>query len=492
MKFLLDTNILIPAEPTSIKHLESKTPTIAQLLRLIAAGDHTAYVHPASIAELQKDHDEERRGIRQILIQKYPVLQNPPATSEEVSRLVKPNQNQHDTTDNLLLTAVEVDAVDYLVTDDLGIHQKAKRINLQEQIVCSADAVNILEALFPSCPTPPPAVQSILAYELDNNDAIFNSFRVDYPDFDQWLKKCKKEHRQAWTIKTIDSDSLKGVCIVNKETQLEYKMPEPALKICSFKISESYRGGRLGELLLKPIFEYAKANNYASIFIETYDKQVELTNMLMNFGFEALECGSNKGEIVLCKRMQYQAHERQNLSSLEFHVKFGPQVANFDQANAFIIPITPKYHETLMPEVEAQMNLLPGSAASGNGIRKAYLCRASIRQMQCGDLVFFYRSTGGGNLSCYGIIEKTIASSNPVHIAQAVGTRTVYSFSEIESMCGTGEVLAILFRLVGQAYDHLSLKTLIQSGIIKSAPQSIEGLSHSSKTWLQNKFTMSR
>jgi hypothetical protein len=490
MKFLLDTNVLIPAEPTSIDNIEEKTPIIARFLGLAAAGRHTSYIHPASILELQGDQNQVRRDIRLILLKKYPVLEHPPEISRAVISLSTTGStrtDRHNQIDLLFLSAVEADAVDYLITDDLGIHQKAKKIGLQERVICSVDSIAVLEALFPFQILPPPAVQGVPAYALDTNDPIFQSFRSDYPDFDAWLVKCKKEHRQTWTIKTCEDNYLRGFCIVNEEKNLEYNIPQPTLKICSFKISESSRGGRLGELLLKPVFDYAKTNSYASIFVETYDKQVELVNMLMNLGFEKLEESSAKGELILFKRMFFEENERKAMPPLDFHIKFGPQIANFEDVRAFIVPINPKYHEILMPEIEEQMNLLPGSYASGNGIRKAYLCNAITRQISVGNLVFFYRSSGGGKLSSYGIVENAVVSTNPLHIAQAVGTRTVYNFSEIEIMCKS-EVLAILFRLVGLPCEDISLKSLIQADVLKSAPQSIVGLSETSKSWLKSKF----
>ena len=49
MKFLIDTNILIPAEPTSPQDIEPGTPFVVNLLRLLVEGAHQVYVHPASL-----------------------------------------------------------------------------------------------------------------------------------------------------------------------------------------------------------------------------------------------------------------------------------------------------------------------------------------------------------------------------------------------------------------------------------------------------------
>lgn len=49
MKFLLDTNALIPAEPTAPENLEASTPVIVEFLRLATQGGHVVYTHCASL-----------------------------------------------------------------------------------------------------------------------------------------------------------------------------------------------------------------------------------------------------------------------------------------------------------------------------------------------------------------------------------------------------------------------------------------------------------
>ena len=68
MKFLLDTNIVIPLEPTSQTDIEPTTIPATELLRLLAAYSHDIFVHPASVDELRRDRDATRRGMREILL----------------------------------------------------------------------------------------------------------------------------------------------------------------------------------------------------------------------------------------------------------------------------------------------------------------------------------------------------------------------------------------------------------------------------------------
>ena len=491
MKFLLDTNVIIPAEPTGLENIEVDTPQVTALLRHLSEGRQQIYIHTASIQELSGDKNRQRWEMRKVLLNKYWVLPNPPAVTKKIqSVFTVETLNKHDQIDLLLLSALDADAIDYLVTSDIGLHKKAARLGLEARVATLDDAISIVRALFPITPTPPPAVRSRYAHELDLEEPIFESFRLDYPEFDEWFRKCKREHRPVWTIETNFS-SVGGICIIKPNDAPEYEeMPTPSLKICSFKIADNYRGYRFGELLLKAIFEYADRNQQASVYITTFEKQVELLDLLESFGFEIL-CKSEIGEIVLLKLLEFSEHDYESLTPLEFNVKFGPNQVKFDGANAFLVPIAPKYHRILFPEAEAQLELLPGQHPFGNGIRKAYLCHAKIRRIAAGDIVFFYRSGKHSGVTTYGIVENTMVSSSPCEIARFVGKRTVYTYPEIEELCCKGDVLVILFRLSRSINEPIDLKRLLEEKTIKKAPQSILSLSPEPVKWLKNQIAAS-
>lgn len=488
MKFLLDTNIIIPAEPTELENIELGTPLITELLRRFNEGQQQYYIHSASIQELSGDKNKKRWQMREVLLDKYPLLPSPPGFTKKIQdSLSIATLNKHDQIDLTLLSAVDADAVDYLVTNDVGLHKKAAQLGLASRVATPDEAILIIRSLFPVIPFPPPAVQSRYAHDIDLEDPIFDSFRLDYQEFDEWFRKCKLQHRPVWTIEP-DIGKIGGICIIKPNDAPEYEgMPEPCLKICSFKISENWRGYRFGKLLLKTIFDYADQNQQASIYITTFEKQVELLNLLNNFGFQIIST-SNRGECVLLKMLKFSDEEYSVLTPLEFNIKFGPNQVKFDNANSFLIPIVPKYHKILLPEAEAQLELLPGKHPFGNGIRKAYLCHSNIRKIALGDIVFFYRSGIQSGVTTYGVVEDIIVSSNPDQIARAVGKRTVYTYPEIEGMCKKGEVLVVLFRLSRSNTTTISLKTLIDQNIIKKAPQSIASLSFKAAIWLKEQI----
>ena len=487
MKFLLDTNIIIPVEPTASDGLEVNTVIIASLIQAFQNGGHQYFVHQASLNELKRDSDIQRRNTRSRLLGKYPVLKISMDIQPDVSIAysdVKPNS--HNITDQILLSALVSEAVDYFVTDDLGIHAKASQLGIASRVATSEDALSIIQALFPTEPRKIPALKSIFAYELDAKDPIFESFRKDYPDFDDWLSKCKREHRPVLTINVGDSQ-LQGVCILKKEDICDYDLPLPTLKICSFKVNEESRGLRYGELLLKGLFEYVTHKEFRTIYLETFEKQAALINLLTNFGFEVLESRSQKGELVLWKRLFFTNDEVQRTDPLEFNIRFGPRSLKMDNVGMFIVPIIPKYHTMLFPDFEEQLDIFPGQNPFGNGIRKAYLCRANIRSIFPGDVVTFYRSHDLQALTVYGVVEEITVSNIPEEIARAVGKRTVYKFDEIQEMCSS-EVLAISFRFCSMVDIPIKMKDLISNNVLKAPPQSIVSANQEGVKWLKQQL----
>ena len=297
MKFLLDTNVLIAAEPTGPDQVEPGTSIAVDLLRLIGEGGHQPFLHPASPKELGGDQNKQRRTLRRVLIRKYPELPSPPPVPSSLADLLgQPANSSNDHVDNLLLAAVHANAVDYLVTNDLGIIRKAYRASLSSRVLTPEAAVATLRGLFRRVPAPPPAVQQVFAYELEDADEIFDSFRDDYPGFDDWLAKCKRGHRRAWVIRNHPT-RLAGVCIIKDEAAGEHGLQGNLLKLCSFKIARDAHGFRFGELLLKAVFNYAFDNPYDYIYVEVLPKYKELNALLEAFGFCELPTRTVRGEL---------------------------------------------------------------------------------------------------------------------------------------------------------------------------------------------------
>ena len=487
MKFLIDTNIFIPLEPASTTDLQAVTPVATEFVQLIFKAGHQLYVHPTVRVDIQRDVNDERIKLRELLLNKYPCLPNPPnipSWLEDILGHAEPKTN--DWVDHHLIAALAADAVDFLVTEDRRLRQKAKRVNLHNRVVTAAEALSIIEDLFDTTPVPPPAVRNVKAHVLNADDPIFQSFREDYPNFDEWLKKCKREHRQTWIIEGKHS-RLAAICIVKQEKDVNFGLVGKILKICSFKVSEEYNGFRFGELLLKTVFTYANTNNYNWIYVTVLEKHNELIELLEDFGFQKVGSQTELGEVVLTKPMLFTEAERDSLEPLAFNIRYGPFAVKVVGVPIFIIPIRPRYHRFLFPEAEEQLELIPGTLTFGNSIRKAYLSNAAIRTITPGANLLFYRSEDISSVTALGVVEDTLVSSSPIVIANYVGKRTVYRFTEIEELCQK-EVLAILFRQSRILNNPISLNELRTNSVLAAAPQSILTVPEEITQWLQTRL----
>ncbi len=483
MKFLIDTNIFIPLEPTAPEESEPLRSTATLFAQKANELGFPLFVHSAQRQDIRGDRDESRRELRKTLFGKYPALPDPPASARVDTILGIPDEESHDWVDHQLLAAVYADAVDVLVTEDVGIHRKAKRLGLHHRVAYLAEALIEVDALSDKPPRALPAVRSTKAHNLDASDQIFVSVREDYPDFDQWLLKCKREHRQAWVVNAPDT-TYAGVSIVKREDRPDLGMRDKTLKLCMFKISDMHTGFRYGELLLRDVLNYAERNQFHSLFVEVFPKQQRLIAFLNDFGFYDLRSNTRRGEIRLAKRFSFTTDEIGSLDPLEFNRRFGPSAMKWADITAFVVPIKPKYHDVLFPEATQQAHFFEGERACGNAFRKAYLCNSVSRELRPGSILAFYRSEDLKAVTVLAVVEDIFVSNKATEIARFVGKRTVYPFVEIQRLCRK-PVLAVLFRQTRILGSPLMLDNLLRNKIIAAAPQSITKVSLSARKWIQ-------
>ena len=491
MKFMIDTNIIVPLEPTSISDFEINTDQALEFHRLAQKSGNTVYIHPAIEFDLQRDKNVDRSTLRKKLINRYEKLEAPPPTILlETEHVGVPEVGSNDYVDNCFLASVKGDAVDFLVTEDKKLHRKAQRSGLDSRVFFLQEAITFLLDLFDKSPPPPPSVQKVFVYELKDSDPIFDSLRHDYsPGFDNWLRDCKRNHREAYIIPNGSVSNLAGICIYKNEERLPTGERGRTLKLCTFKISESKFGYRFGELLFKAIFDYADSNNYDFIYYTAFPKQDDLIAFTESFGFNVFKKPNEKGEYIVYKKLVYTSKDIEGLSPLEFHIQYGPRRVLFQENDTFLVPIKPIYHQVLFPELEPQIPIFHEARPCGNSIKKAYLCHSPNKQIKPGDNLFIYRSEDVKGITAIGIVEDLIRTSNPTEIARHVGSRTVYSFNSIVEFCHK-PTLAIRFRYVKGLDVSIRLSELKKAGIIKGAPQSIMKLKQEGVEWLKTRLSM--
>ncbi len=481
MRVLLDTNIIIDREGEI-----PVPPEVQEFLRQSQELAWMIVVHPLSRTELMRDLNELRREKQLSKIAAYPLLSQPPNPRTDASfmQLMGTPSSPNDEVDIALLFAVKADAVDFLITNDQGIHRKAKRCNIESRVLTSDDAVTIIRTQRVDYSlTSPPSIVLTPVHNLDLEDPIFEELKSDYPTFDDWWAKISREGREAW-IYQRDDDSLGAVLILKVEDgNIDCDQPFPQnkrVKICTLVVT--YTGYRIGELFIKLAVEFCVKNRIDEIYLTHFTKEKDyLVNLISEYGFSKI-CEKHeygKPEEVFLKKLTFTGSIENRELAWDIASKYYPSFYCGSHVSKYLVPIRPDYHERLFLGFKQQLTLpeiLGELEIPGNTIDKAYLCNSIIRRIEPGDILLFYRSQDYQQITTVAIIEEVHQGRiNSQKAQQLLGKRTVLSIPEIEEVTRR-DSLILLFRSLLHFPDPIDLSTLIENNLIRSAPQQIMGI----------------
>lgn len=497
-KLLIDTNVFIGLEDE-----KEVAPEFATMQQLCAQHGVRVFIHERAADDIGRDRDANRRAISLSKTRKFEQLATgsvPPNPDLEsrFGTMRKPN----DEVDVALLYALDINLVDFLITQDQGIHTRARRASpaLDNRVLTVPDAVVWLRAAFEPRQVRLPLVGEVPAHAISLDDEIFDSLRDGYPGFDQWWRtKCVPAHRKCWTV-SIDGE-IAGLVVRKEETHAEAGTQHPGpkiLKVCTFKVKPKFRGEKLGELLLKQILWYAQMNAFDLVYLTTFDTQAVLIDILQYYGF--VMTGTNSlGEQVYEKPLLRELLMPNTDDGLFDLARTNyPRFAARTPAKTFCIPIRSAYHDILFPELaikvpKRQPDLFGESSLDqadqairrpGNTIRKVYLCRAVTQQLGPGSVVLFYRSNSPGyivsqTITSVGVVEVVHQARSFDDLVRLTAKRSVYSEAELAAFGATDRhpVKVIDFLLVGHIEPAIKLNDLKRMGVFKGAPpQSISQL----------------
>jgi len=479
LRFLLDTNVLIPLQD-SLQVLEG---SLANFVRLASIGGHQLMHHPANIADFERDPNTERRSRNLQRIRQFPALQAP-----AVCVWNYPETSPNDACDNELLYALNCDAVHALVTEDRGIHAKARLRGLAHRVYTIQTAEDWLKRLHETRQIVLPNIQDVPLHSLtpELEGSFFDSLRVGYPEapgrdgFDAWFRRKAREDRHSWVYR--DNNGVLGaICIYHIQSgevlnDANEILPGAALKLCTFKVGESVRGRKIGELFLKAAFRFASENSCEHVFITAKaDDQDYLIRVLIDFGF--VEQGTYQGDLVLVKQHPIAPPPAVDIEPTEYVRRYYPHYRSDSTVQKFLVPIQPQYHEILFPDYTSiQPGLFAPVGNVGNAIKLAYLCHAQTKSIRPGDILLFYRTEDEKAVTSLGVVEQFAVSSNGAQIASLVSRRTVYSLGEIDELARK-PTKVILFRLIGHLSVTVPYDQLMREGVVTGPIQSIRKVS---------------
>jgi ribosomal protein S18 acetylase RimI-like enzyme len=369
-KYLIDTNIII-----GLEDWKEVSPELADLTQLAARHGVGIFVHATARDDIARDSDVARRTVSLSKIAKYPLITKvrgltQPDLEAEFGVCARPN----DVVDATLLHALKIGVADFLVTQDRGLHERAKRhsSDLGGRVLYVADALELLRSTYEPSQVTFPFVEETETHTIPLGDPIFESLRDGYPGFDQWwAEKCVKAMRKCWVV--TDNGDLAGIVVRKDERpgDTDAKLPgDKILKLCTFKVRPESRGIKLGELLLKNVLWFAQKNRYDVAYLTTYPEQVALVDLLEYYGFTHTYINST-GELVYEKSLSRERLLIQRGQSFFDAARLNyPRFCAGSEVPVYGIPIKEAYHEILFPElVQRQQTDLFQVGGIGTGPR---------------------------------------------------------------------------------------------------------------------------
>lgn len=477
LRFLLDTNILIPLQDSMLV-LE---PSLANFVRLAGVGGHQLLYHPASQADIERDKDMLRRARTLARLTQYTRLEGAPSSPRNTTQT-----SANDACDNDILHAIECSAVHALVTEDKEIHTKAGLAGFGDRVYNIQTAEDWLRRLHEPAEVHLPNIEDVPMFSLTNKleTQLFDSLRSSYDtperSFNKWFHDKAQTGRKAWIARTEEGE-IEAICIYAIQTDevindAKESLPGQSLKLCTFKVGEQIRGRKIGELFLKAAFRFATENRCENIFVHTSVDQFYLLELLNDFGFQ--QRGMYGTDIMLVKAHPSSPPDA-DIPALDYAKLYFPHYRKDVSVQKFLVPIQPQYHQILFPDLALQGQLFGGNSVAGNAIKQAYLCKAQTNQVKPGDIVLFYRTGDEKAVTTLGIVERYEVHDDASSIMQIVSRRTVYSQRDIEVMART-PTKVMLFRLACHFQSSIPYSALTQEGIASGPIQSITKISDDS------------
>ncbi len=480
-RLLLDTNVVIAHENDGPEpHIHAgPADTLVKLARslgfelLLSSGTRSDFTDaPAAL---------KQRRLR-TLEKYYRTLDRVPENLAVRSEF-PPHLSRNDAADLEVLSTFATGLPSVLVTEDVAMKRRAIRAGLSNVFNIDA-AISWLRELKDPTLDNAASAEMVPAYQVDVQAALFQSLKEDYAFAEWWTSKVVREERPVIILGQAANPD--GVAVLKTESH-PFGLGERVLKICTFKVrdADDAGAGRRGELLLRAVVDYARDRGHPIAYLTAWSHHEKLLAWLTRFGFFH-HLTNDAGERVMVKQL-VPPPGAEPLSPLEHAIAYGPRALKVHDAH--IVPIKYYFHDRLLPDSGDQPTLLENEPC-GNAIRKAYLCRAPSRLLRPGHLLAFLRTEPRfeARVTAVGVVEQTLASSEPSEVATFVRGRTVYTYREIEQMCAKGEVLAVLFRLDTRISPAWSASSLKSARVMTSSPQSIARVPEEGVRWIRTKL----
>jgi L-amino acid N-acyltransferase YncA len=236
--------------------------------------------------------------------------------------------------------------------------------------------------------------------ELRIDDPFFDSLKAGYVDFADWF--ARKGDADVYVVE--DDTALSGMIYLKPEIGpvLDVQPTLPHLhwlKVGTLKIEG--RGTKLGERVIKKIFDTAIAENMDGVYVTVFDIHEDLIRLFERYGFQKVGTKTTDSgeESVYVRRLDSLSGDR---------IRDYPFVHTAEQ-KYWLLAVYPEYHTQLLPDsiLNNEPREIVRDVSHTNTIHKVYIGKIPLTRMSPGDAVIIYRTTDNKGPAYY----RSVASS---------------------------------------------------------------------------------
>lgn len=473
MRALLDTNIVIHRENTKVTNY-----SIGLLYHWLDRLHYEKMIHPYSVKELRKYHNEQMQDIYDARLSAYSIMHSiAPQTDKFKHMLADTPKTENDLIDNQLLCEVFSGRVDILITEDRRMRIKAEKLGIAEKVFTINSFITKVSNENPALVEYKAlSVKKVYFGDVDVSAPFFDTFRAAYKGFDDWF--ARKSNEEAYICRN-DKKEVLGFLYLKTEFENENYAditplfaPKKRLKIGTFKVEAS--GFRLGERFIKIIFDNAIERKVDEIYVTLFVDRPELLalkDLLERWGFyvHGEKSGQESNEVVLVKKMncyQWDKSVQYNFPNLRYEHK------------KLFLPIEPQYHIRLLPDsiLQNEIDLL-GEEPQRYALQKVYISFSFARNMLPGDYILLYRkgTTPGRKgyesvITTLGVIQDVkYGFSSKEEFFKCCENRSVFTKEELEWLWQNkkSQLLVVKFIVVSSFNKKVTLSYLWNNNIVE-------------------------
>lgn len=455
MRVLLDTNIVIHREANIIVN-----ENIGKLFLSLNQYKFEIFIHQLTIDEISKFQDSKIRNSMIKKLESYNTISFTMPLNEKLESICRGlDIDTNDSIDTKILNELYCGSVDYLITEDKKILEKAKLLNISNKV----KTINaFLEWIYLENPDLQDyKIKNIRKEKFGNiplEQPFFDSFKTDYgPSFEKWY--IRNRDKEAYVCG--ENDNI--IAFLSLKVELpgteDYSdivpsfLPQKRLKIRTMKVSDN--GYKIGERFLKIVFDNALNNKVDEIYVTLYVNSSEknkLFELFKSYGF--VHWGKKAvSEDVMVRCMQKQF-------CLENPMKTYPYLDV--RRDVYLVCVGSQYHTKLFPDSILRFENpsdYKDNKPYSNAIRKFFITNSYSYVPKRGDILLFYRS----NNNRYSSVVTTIGVVLDYH-SSFNDFDSFYSFAYRRSVLDKKEMLEFWkrnkFNNFSKILDFLYIETL--------------------------------